>query len=447
MLQRNSFRTGDVSPPAQESTVNPVAARWQAVRESGVLALDALRGNPARSALAVLGIVVGIVTVSLVATVLVNVRNQIALLFRELGTDNVFAFHLSGDPYQPASDEEARRQPLERGYAEVIARNADAVLAGAAQILVPPVINGRALSARVGSAVSDTVLVEGASAGYFDIVGAELAHGRPFTELEDRAGARVAVLGASLARALFGAEANDSALGREVVLAGEPYVVVGLLAQRRGGFFGENRQDSVLAIPAGTAVRRFPDADATVLYLRSEPGRLQEALIQTETALRQLRGLSPEESSDFNLSTSEQIISTFDRVGAGIALATVGLAAVSLVIGGIGVANVMIIGVTERTREIGVRRAVGARREDVLRQFLIESVLLSLVGGVAGLVLAGILTALLALVLPGFVPVLPAWALLFGLGSSCLTGVLAGYLPAREAAALDPVDSLRYEAG
>ncbi len=410
------------------------------------LAVESLAAHPGRAALAVIGIVIGIVTVSLVATVLVNVRNQIALLFRELGTDNVFAFHLSGDPYSPPSDEEARRLPLERDFGDVIVREAEAVEAAAAQILIPAVVNGRALSARAGSAVSDTVLVEGTSASYFDIVGAQFAHGRPFTQYEDRAAARVAVLGASLARALFGDDAGAGTLGREVQLLGEPYAVVGILQQRRGGFFGENRQDSVMAIPAGTAARRFPDADATVLYLRALEGRLQSARTDIETVLRRLRRLAPDEPNDFNLSTSEQIIGTFDRVGAGIALATVGLAAVSLLIGGIGIANVMVIAVTERTREIGVRMAVGARRQDVMRQFLIESLLLSLVGGAGGLLVAALLTSVLALVLPGFMPVLPLWAVAFGVVSSCLTGTLAGYLPARQAAGMDPVEALRHEA-
>lgn len=420
---------------------------WQtALRSSVMLAIDSLRANPARLILAVLGIVVGIVTVSLVATVLVNVRNQIALLFRELGTDNVFAFHLSGDPYSPASDEEARRLPLEVEFGDAVARQSDLVEAAGAQILVPSVINGRALTARAGSAVSDTVLVEGSTSDIFDIVGAQFAYGRPFTELEDRAGARVTVLGASLARALFG-DVGEAVLGREVVLQGEPYAVVGVLAARRGGFFGENRQDSVMAIPAGTARRRFPDADATLIYLRARDGQLDAAQIEIEAALRRLRGLGPDEPNDFNLSTSEQIIGTFDRVGSGIALATIGLAAVSLLIGGIGIANVMVISVTERTREIGLRLSVGARSKDVLRQFLVESILLSLLGGVVGLLLAAVLTALLTLALPGFLPVLPLWAVAFGLVSSCLTGIVAGYLPARQAARLDPVDALRHEGG
>ncbi len=439
------MRTSGKADGRQRRLARRVGKR-EALLNSFRLAVESLSAHPGRAALAVLGIVIGIVTISLVATVLVNVRNQIALLFRELGTDNVFAFHLSGDPYSPASDAEARRLPLDRRFGEAIAREADRVEAAAAQIIVPAVVNGRALSARAGTAVSDTVLVEGDSASFFDIVGAEFAHGRPFTDLEDRAAARVAVLGASLARALFGDDAGARILGNTVYLLGEPYSVVGVLQPRRGGFFGENRQDSVMAIPAGTARRRFPDADATVLYLRAEGGQLQRARSEIEAVLRRLRRLGPDEPNDFNLSTSEQIIGTVDRVGAGIALATVGLSAVSLLIGGIGIANVMIIAVTERTREIGLRMAVGAQRPDVMRQFLIESVLLSLAGGACGLLAAALLTALLALVLPGFVPVLPLWAVAFGVVSSCLTGILAGYVPARQAARMDPVEALRHDA-
>lgn len=414
----------------------------ESLRESAILAWQSLLGSPARSGLAIGGIVIGIVTVVMVATVLANLRNQIALLFRELGTENVFAFHLTGDPYSPPSDAEARRVPLRRAYAEVLERNGESIVAVAAQVIIPPVVGGRALTARAGTAVSDTVLVEGASANFFEIAGAEFEHGRPFTQLEERAGARVAVIGGNLSQALFGTGAV--ATGREITMGGERYIVVGVLARRRGGFFGENRQDSVMSIPASTAERRFPDADNTVLYIRSR-GELPATLVEAEAILRRLRRLAPEQDNDFTLSTSEQIIRTFDQVGAVIGFATIGLAAVSLLIGGIGIANVMVIAVTERTREIGVRLAVGARRAEVQRQFLLEAALLSLAGGISGLVVAAILTGVLTLALPGFAPLLPAWAVIFGLLASCTTGIVAGYLPAREASSLDPVEALRHD--
>jgi len=420
--------------------------RWRGEAvESARLAIDALRTQPARSTLAIVGIVIGIVTVVLVASVLAGLRNSVADLFRELGTDNVFVFHLSGDPYAAPTESEARRRPLDPALAGPIARLSDAIEDVGVQMLVPTVVNGRALTARAGTNESDTLLVEGASPNFFGIVGAEFAAGRPFTDLEDRAGARVCVIGANLATALFGEGARGRTVGRTLTLAGDPYYIVGELAPRRGGFFGENRQDNVLSIPVGTVRRRFPQADATVLYARAEPGRRAEARADLEAVLRQLRRLETGEANDFHLSTSEQIIASFDELSAAIGLATLALAAVSLFIGGIGIANVMIIGVTERTREIGVRLAIGARRREVLRQFLLEAVLLSLIGGVVGLAIATTVSLLIQLAAPGFSAGAPAWVVVAGLLSATVTGVVAGYLPARRAASLDPVEALRYE--
>jgi putative ABC transport system permease protein len=296
--------------------------------------------------------------------------------------------------------------------------------------------------ARAGTAESDTVLVEGASPNLYEITGAEFAAGRPFTDLEDRVGARVAVIGASLSRALFG---GRPALGRTLQLGGDTYTVVGELAPRRGGFFGENRQDSVLAIPIGTLQRRYPGIDRTVLYVRALPERREQARDETEFILRRLRRLAPEAPNDFNLSSSDQIIRTLDQVSLAIGLLTVGLAGVSLFIGGIGIANVMVIAVTERTREIGLRLAVGAPRAAVLRQFLVEAAMLSGLGGLAGVALALLFGWIASLVLTGFSAIPPLWAVGAGLVSSVAVGVVAGYLPARRAAGLNPVDALRYE--
>ena len=414
----------------------------EALIEPALLAIDSLRTHRVRSLLAIAGIVIGIVTVVLMASILVNARNQIALLFRDLGTENVFAFHLTGDPYSPPSADEARRRPLRIEFVPEIRRLGTAIADVGAQVIVPTTVDGQVLIARSGGNEADTVLVEGASPSLFEITGAEFARGRPFTALEDREGARVAVIGASLSRALFGSE---SPIGRTLTLAGERYTVVGELQKRRGGLFGENRQDNVLSLPVGTVRKRFGEPERLVLYLRAQPGQLAECSRQAEAILRLLRKLPHDAPNDFTLSTADQIIATFDAISARIGLVSVGLAAVSLLIGAIGVANVMFISVTERTREIGVRVAVGARRRQVRTQFLLEAAFLSGIGGLGGVIAALAIGLLLTLVLSGFSAVAPLWAIVAGLASSVAVGVVAGYWPARNAAAVDPVEALRYE--
>jgi putative ABC transport system permease protein len=423
-----------------------VASRGHAGRhlatEIARLSLVSVRSQPARSALAIVGVVIGIVTVVLVASVLVGLRNSVALLFRELGTENVFAFHRDGDPYSPLSDADANRRPLSPADADAIAQLAPSVRDVGVQLIVPVVTGTRTLTARAGASEADSILVEGVSPNFFDVTEADFAAGRPFTDVENRVAASVAVLGADVSRALFGVE---DPVGRTFLLGGERYTAIGRLAPRRGTFFGENRNDNVISLPVRTAQRRFPDAEQTVIYARARPGMRDQARVDTEVVLRLVRKVPPGAKNDFNLSTADQIIAQFDRIGVQLFFLTLALAAVSLVVGGIGIANVMVMSVTERTREIGLRLAIGARRADVRRQFLIEAAVLSGTGGVIGVVIATAVGLVATRLAPVFPAVPPTWAVVSGLLTSIGVGVLAGFLPARRASALDPVEALRHE--
>jgi putative ABC transport system permease protein len=411
-------------------------------RQAASLAFDALRAQPARSGLAILGVVIGIVTVVVVASTLVGLRNSIALLFRELGTDNLFAYHLNGEPYSAPTEFDVARPQLVPEDAIQLARLGESIRDVGLELIVPVTTGTRALTARAGQNESDTVLVEGVSPNFHDVVGADFLEGRPLTDTEVRVHAQVAVLGASVARALFG---TASAIGRPFLLGGDRYFVVGVLAPRKGTFFGENRNDSVIAIPVTTARRKFPDARNLVLYVRAKPGLREQAREEARAILRLVRRVPFGAPDNFAMNSADQIIEQFDRIGLQIFLATIALASVSLAIGGIGIANVMVISVTERTREIGVRLAIGARRQDVRRQFLIEAGILSGIGGVIGVFLATTIGLVVAALTPTFPAAPPLWSVSAGLLTSVGVGIAAGYLPARRAAALDPVEALRYE--
>ncbi len=417
-------------------------ASWTAEREAASLALSSVRAQPARSALAILGVVIGIVTVVVVASTLVGLRNSIAVLFRELGTENIFAYHLNGEPYSAPTELDAARPQLRPEDADTLMRLGQSIREVGLELIVPAVTATRVITARAGGNESDTVLIEGVSPNFHDVVGAEFRDGRPIAEIESRAYAQVAVLGASVARALFG---PATSVGQTVLVGGDRYSVVGELAPRKGTFFGENRNDSVIAIPVTTARRKFPDARNLVLYIRAHPGQREQAREEARAIFRLIRHVPADAEDNFSMNSADQIIAQFDRIGALIFLATIALSAVSLAIGGIGIANVMIISVTERTREIGVRLAIGAKRRDVRRQFLVEATMLSGAGGVLGVAVAVAIGAVVSLVAPGFPAAPPLWAVASGLAMSASVGIAAGYLPARRAAALDPVEALRHE--
>jgi len=404
------------------------------------MALDAVWAHRFRSALTILGIVIGITTVVTVSSLLTGLRKGVVTFFEEFGPDNIFVSKVSGDPSQEGLPKERKRRPIRPEYAEFIERYCPSVETTSVSVFIPPIMNGRPMTARVAGYESDNVNVAGISLSGFVTQPRELQSGRLYSAEEAQRGEKVAVIGANTAAALF---PEQDAVGRAFLLDGAEYRVIGVFAPAKGGFFGENGLDRQIAIPLRTAQLRYPQVDKYFIVAKSRPGLRDQALEEVRAAMRKARRTTGDD--DFALSTPDQIIKRFDALTGMILLVSIAISALGLLVGGIGVMNIMLVSVTERTREIGVRKALGARRTDIVVQFLMEAVTLTGLGGLAGILFAVAATFLVGVLVPSLPSEVPPWAVATGFGVSVAVGLFFGVWPAFQAARMDPVEALRYE--
>jgi putative ABC transport system permease protein len=395
-----------------------------------------------RSLLTILGIVIGITTVVTVASLLTGLREGVVVFFQELGPDNIFVTRTSGDPSQPAPIKERKRRALKAEYADYIKKTCASVQDVGLELLVPAVVDNNPITARVPGFETDTINLTGMAPNMEDIAPRDFAYGRFFTPEENQRAAHVILIGYNVAQSLF---PDGKALQRAVMIDGAEYVVIGVYAKAKGGFFGENGQDDAIVFPLRTAENRYPQVDNYFITAKALPGRRQEAYDEVHWAMRRLRRLAGDAEDDFAISTPDQIIQQFDQITGLIGLVAIAISALGLLVGGIGVMNVMLVSVTERTREIGVRKAIGARRRDIVGQFLVEAMALTGAGGMLGILIAVLITMALGALVPSLPSKVPAWAVIAGFSVSMAVGVFFGVWPAVKAASLDPVEALRYE--
>jgi putative ABC transport system permease protein len=404
------------------------------------MALGAIRAHKLRSFLTVLGIVVGVVVVIAVASILTGLRGRIVAMIEEYGTNNIYAYHLSTGLGGDGGDRsEYMRKPLRLEDADEIKRRASAV-DDVANILSLRQID-RTIKYR-GQAYAEGLL-QAVSASYAEVTNVSLREGRFISEVDDERRRNVMVIGVNVAESLF--PGRPGAAGEQVDLNGKPFTIIGVLEKRKNSIFGENEEDSAILVPFETGRKLSPMSVELSLHIRARAGMMAAAFDQVEQILRRQRGVKYNELNNFSLTTADQMVRQFDNITMYAGLLAIAVSAVGLLVGGIGVMNIMLVSVTERAREIGIRKAIGARKRDIVKQFLFEAITLTSLGGALGVVLAIIVSYVIGFFLPELPASVPVWAVLSGMAVSTGVGLVFGVWPAKKAANLDPIECLRYE--
>ncbi|MEW5976809.1 MAG: ABC transporter permease [Acidobacteriota bacterium] len=409
-------------------------------KENVAMAIANLRANKFRSFLTILGIVIGVMTVVVIASILTGLRQNIVTIIEEYGTNNIWAFHLTTGPRAgPRDRREFARKPLTVANAQAIAQQAPAV----EDVAYVSYLFWADRNISYGGNNYRRAVLQAVSPNYGAVANVVVEQGRFLSPIDDLHRRDVVVMGQNVKDALF--PTHTAIVGKQVQLGARRYEIVGVLEKRKGSFFGENQEDNAVYLPYRTAEKLTPKQDFLLLSIRAHSGQLQAALDQSEAVLRRERGVKFNEDNDFDLKTADKFIEQFDALTSAVGLIAIAISAVGLLVGGIGVMNIMLVSVTERTREIGIRKAIGARASDIVTQFLCEAMTLTFLGGVIGVLLSLIVSFILFAVLPDLPSTIPVWAVLAGLGVSIFVGLVFGVWPARVASQLDPIECLRYE--
>jgi len=403
------------------------------LRESVGIALRALQANKLRSALTLLGTIIGVGSVIFVLSVVEGLNQYVSQKILSAGS-NVFWLDKIGDAMNDEAFEDAMKRP------DITIDDVDAIRLQSRYAGVV-VAGGNDLAAvRAGNKVVRGVPVNGRSAGYDLVEDYAIGEGRHLTEVDDRRRRPVCVIGPEVADEL---RIEHDPVGRRIRVGNQTLEVVGM-TKAKGKIMGVT-QDRFVTVPIRTFSKYWQSRFSYYAYIKSsDQAALPLAIQEVRNVMRGRHHLSPGRPDDFGITTADTWMEIYRRITGGLFALTIGVAAISLLVGGIVIMNIMLVSVTERTREIGVRKALGARRRDILSQFLVESTTLSLAGGSVGVGL-GVVFALLVGVVSPLPTAVSIPSLFLGVGMACFVGVFFGSYPAWRASRLDPIEALRYE--
>ena len=399
------------------------------------IALGSIRANKARAALTILGVAIGVAVVMVIAAMITGIRRGVTDIVEQVGPRTFWVVRRFEGGIQISDDAQPRR------------RHPPLTLAEAERIAAIPSIAFVVVNEQAGRGIEfenrnlESVSVFGRGPQWLAVAGGDIFPGRSFTRVEDQASSRVAVINEKLSGELFG---RRDPIGKRIRIAGVPYRVIGVYTPPPD-LFGQGNSPQAI-IPHNTFAKHVPHwRGGMALMLAPRPNvTVADAIDAVTAVLRSARGLRPGVENTFDIVTQDKLLESFNGITGVFFMVMLGLSSVGLLVGGVGVIAIMTISVTERTREIGVRKALGAKRREILWQFLVEASTLTMVGGAIGLVLGGTLTAIARAVTP-LPAVVPLWSIVAALAVSAFTGVGFGLFPAIRAASLDPVEALRHE--